>query len=312
MMGGLERAAHFLLKIRVPLLTPESVRGSELIMNTKSMKKYSPFFVLPTFAAFTIGFIIPFIMGIYLSFCKFTTVTDARLVGFGNYLKVFQDPTFVHALWYTALFTVVSVITINVFAFTIAMLLTKAMKGTNVFRTVFFMPNLIGGIVLGYIWQLILNGILMYFDRTLTYSATYGFWGLVILMNWQQIGYMMIIYIAGIQNIPGELVEAAKIDGASKWQILSNVTIPMLMPSITICSFLTLTNGFKLFDQNMALTNGAPSDKSQMLALNIFDTFYGRTGWEGVGQAKAVIFFIIVAAIAIIQLRATRSKEVQQ
>lgn len=281
-------------------------------MNTKSMKKYSPIFVLPTFAAFTIGFIIPFIMGIYLSFCKFTTVTDAKLVGFSNYLKVFQDPTFVHALWYTALFTVVSVLTINVFAFTIAMLLTKAMKGTNLFRTVFFMPNLIGGIVLGYIWQLILNGILGYFDRTLTYSATYGFWGLIILMNWQQIGYMMIIYIAGIQNIPGELIEAAKIDGASKWQILKNVTIPMLMPSITICSFLTLTNGFKLFDQNMALTNGAPSDKSQMLALNIFDTFYGRVGWEGVGQAKAVIFFILVAAIAIIQLRATRSKEVQQ
>lgn len=299
-MGGLYRAAHFLLE------------GVNQIMNTKSMRKYSPIFVLPTFAAFTIGFIIPFIMGIYLSFCKFTTVTDAKPVGFSNYLKVFQDPTFVHALWYTALFTVVSVITINVFAFTIAMLLTKAMKGTNIFRTVFFMPNLIGGIVLGYIWQLILNGILMYFDRTLTYSATYGFWGLVILMNWQQIGYMMIIYIAGIQNIPGELVEAAKIDGASKWQILRNVTIPMLMPSITICSFLTLTNGFKLFDQNMALTNGAPSDKSQMLALNIFDTFYGRTGWEGVGQAKAVIFFILVAAIAIIQLRATRSKEVQQ
>ena len=281
-------------------------------MNTKSMKKYSPIFVLPTFAAFTIGFIIPFIMGIYLSFCKFTTVTDAKLVGFSNYLKVFQDPTFVHALWYTALFTVVSVLTINVFAFTIALLLTKAMKGTNLFRTVFFMPNLIGGIVLGYIWQLILNGVLLYFDRTLTYSATYGFWGLVILMNWQQIGYMMIIYIAGIQNIPGDLIEAAKIDGASKGQILKNVTIPMLMPSITICSFLTLTNGFKLFDQNMALTGGAPSDKSQMLALNIFDTFYGRTGWEGVGQAKAVIFFILVAAIAIIQLRATRSKEVQQ
>ncbi len=281
-------------------------------MNTKSMKKYGPIFVLPTFAAFMIGFVIPFIMGIYLSFCKFTTVTDAKLVGFSNYLKVFQDPTFVHSLWYTALFTIVSVITINLFAFTIAMLLTKAMKGTNVFRTVFFMPNLIGGIVLGYIWQLIINGVLLYFDRTLTYSATYGFWGLVILMNWQQIGYMMIIYIAGIQNIPGELIEAAKIDGANKWQILRNVTIPMLMPSITICSFLTLTNGFKLFDQNMALTGGAPSDKSQMLALNIFDTFYGRTGWEGVGQAKAVIFFILVAVIALVQLRATRSKEVQQ
>ena len=276
------------------------------------MKYYSPIFLLPTFAAFTIGFIIPFIMGIYLSFCKFTTVTDAKLIGFSNYLKVFQDPTFVHALWYTALFTVVSVLTINVFAFTIAMLLTKAMKGTNIFRTVFFMPNLIGGIVLGYIWQLILNGVLLYFDRTLTYSATYGFWGLVILMNWQQIGYMMIIYIAGIQNIPGELIEAAKIDGAGKWRILRNVTIPMLMPSITICSFLTLTNGFKLFDQNMALTGGAPAERSQMLALNIFETFYGRVGWEGVGQAKAVIFFILVAAIALIQLRATRSKEVQQ
>lgn len=277
-----------------------------------AMKKYSPIFVFPTFAAFMIGFIIPFLMGIYLSFCKFTTVTDAKPVGISNYLKVFQDPTFIHALWFTALFTVVSVITINLLAFTIAMFLTRAMKGTNMFRTVFFMPNLIGGIVLGYIWQLILNGILLRFDRTLTYSAAYGFWGLVILMNWQQIGYMMIIYIAGIQNIPGELTEAAKIDGAGKWQILKNVTVPMLMPSITICSFLTLTNGFKLFDQNMALTAGAPSDKSQMLALNIFDTFYGRSGWEGVGQAKAVIFFILVAAIALVQLRATRSKEVQQ
>ena len=218
----------------------------------KAIKKYFPIFMLPTMAAFAIGFVFPFILGIYLSLCEFTTVTDARFVGFKNFVKVFTDDTFMHALWFTVLFTVVSVITINLFAFTIAMLLTKAMKGTNVFRTVFFMPNLIGGIVLGYIWQLILNGLLLHFDRTLTYSATYGFWGLVILMNWQQIGYMMIIYIAGIQNIPGELVEAAKIDGASKWQILTNVTIPMLMPSITICSFLTLTNGFKLFDQNMA------------------------------------------------------------
>ena len=280
-------------------------------MNTKSMKKYSPIFVLPTFAAFMIGFVIPFIMGIYLSFCKFTTVTDAKLVGFSNYLKVFQDPTFVHSLWYTALFTVVSVITINLFAFTIAMLLTKAIKGTNVFRTVFFMPNLIGGIVLGYIWQLIINGVLLYFDRTLTYSATYGFWGLVILMNWQQIGYMMIIYIAGIQNIPGELIEAAKIDGANSWQLLRHVTLPMLMPTITICTFLTLTNGFKLFDQNFALTGGNPAKMSQLLALNIYDTMYGTTGWQGVGQAKAVIFFILVAVIALIQNKLTTSKEVQ-
>jgi len=278
----------------------------------KSIKKYFPIFALPTLVAFTIGFLVPFIMGIYLSFCKFTTVTDAKFVGISNYLKIFTDKTFIHALWYTALFTIVSVVLINVLAFAIAMLLTKGISGTNVFRTVFFMPNLIGGIVLGYTWQLLLNGILAHFQKTLTYSSTYGFWGLVILMCWQQIGYMMIIYIAGIQNIPGELIEAAKIDGATSGQILKNVTIPMVMPSITICTFLTLTNGFKLFDQNLALTNGEPSNMSELLALNIFNTFYGRTGWEGVGQAKAVIFFILVAIIAVIQMRLTRDKEVQQ
>lgn len=278
----------------------------------KSIKKYFPIFALPTLVAFTIGFLVPFIMGIYLSFCKFTTVTDAKFVGISNYLKIFTDKTFIHALWYTALFTIVSVVLINVLAFAIAMLLTKGISGTNVFRTVFFMPNLIGGIVLGYTWQLLLNGILAHFQKTLTYSSTYGFWGLVILMCWQQIGYMMIIYIAGIQNIPGELIEAAKIDGATSRQILKNVTIPMVMPSITICTFLTLTNGFKLFDQNLALTNGEPSNMSELLALNIFNTFYGRTGWEGVGQAKAVIFFILVAIIAVIQMRLTRDKEVQQ
>jgi raffinose/stachyose/melibiose transport system permease protein len=275
----------------------------------KAIKKYFPVFALPTLVAFTIGFIVPFIMGIYLSFCEFTTVTDAKFVGLKNYLRVFSDPTFMHALWFTALFTIVSVLTINVFAFVIAMLLTKGIKGTNFFRTVFFMPNLIGGIVLGYIWQILLNGILGHFGRTLTYSSSYGFWGLIILMNWQQVGYMMIIYIAGIQNIPGE---AAKMDGASNWQLLKSVTIPMVMPSITICTFLTLTNSFKLFDQNLALTAGEPSNNSQMLALNIFETFYGRTGWEGVGQAKAVIFFIIVAVIALAQNRLTRTKEVQQ
>lgn len=278
----------------------------------KSLKKYFPIFALPTLVAFTIGFLVPFIMGIYLSFCKFTTVTDAKFVGISNYLKIFSDKTFGHALWYTAAFTVVSVILINVLAFTVAMLLTKGIKGTNIFRTVFFMPNLIGGIVLGYIWQLLLNGILAHFQKTLTYNSTYGFWGLVILMCWQQIGYMMIIYISGIQNIPGELIEAAKIDGARPSQILKNVTIPMVMPSITICTFLTLTNGFKLFDQNLALTNGEPSNMSEMLALNIYNTFYGRTGFEGVGQAKAVVFFILVAVIAVVQNRLTRTKEVQQ
>lgn len=278
----------------------------------RSLRKYSPIFILPTMLAFFVGFILPFIMGIYLSFCEFTTVTDGKFVGLKNYIKVFHDATFLHSLWFTVLFTIVSVIAINVLAFAVAMLMTKGIRGTNVFRTVFFMPNLIGGIVLGYIWQLIFNGILQYFSRTLTYSSKYGFWGLVILICWQQIGYMMIIYIAGLQSIPGDLYEAAEIDGCTKRQTLFKITIPMSMPSITICTFLTLTNGFKLFDQNLALTAGQPSNKTEMLALNIFSTFYSRVGWEGVGQAKAVIFFIIVVAIALIQLRLTRSKEVQQ
>ena len=278
----------------------------------KSIKKYFPLFALPTLVAFTIGFIIPFAMGIYLSFCKFTTVTDAKFVGLSNYTKIFGDETFVHSLWYTALFTIVSVLAINFFAFVIAMLLTKGIRGTNAFRTIFFMPNLIGGIVLGYIWQLIFNGILANYSRTLANNEKYGFWGMIILMCWQQIGYMMIIYIAGIQNIPGDLIEAAEIDGATSWQVLKNVTLPMVMPSITVCTFLTLTNGFKLFDQNLALTAGEPAKRSQLLALNIYDTFYGRNGWEGVGQAKAVVFFILVAIIALGQNYLTRRKEVQQ
>lgn len=278
----------------------------------RSLKKYFPLFVMPTLAAFTAFFIIPFVMGVALSFTKFTTVSNATFVGFDNYIKAFSgDSDFISALWFTVKFTVVSVITVNVFAFLLALLLTKGIKGTNVFRTIFFMPNLIGGIVLGYIWNLIINGVLGFFGVDITYSATYGFWGLVILMNWQLIGYMMIIYIAGIQNIPDSLMEAAAIDGAKPYQTLRYVTLPMVMPSISICTFLTLTNSFKLFDQNLALTAGAPGKETSMLALDIYTTFYNRIGYEGVGQAKAVVFFLLVALISFIQLKFTRSKEVE-
>ena len=278
----------------------------------KAIKRYPPIFVLPTLAAFIIGFIAPFIMGVGLSFCEFTTVKDAKFVGISNYVKAFQDTIFRHSFWYTALFAIVSLIVINVCAFALALALTRKMRGTNIFRTIFFMPNLIGGIVLGYIWQLIFNGILAKYSTALALNQWLGFWGLIILVSWQQIGYMMIIYIAGLQSIPGEVMEAAQIDGANSWQCLWKVTIPMMMPSITICTFLSITNGFKLFDQNLSLTAGEPSKLSEMMALNIYNTFYGRSEWEGVGQAKAVIFFVIVVAIGLIQLRATRSKEVQQ
>jgi len=278
----------------------------------KSIKRYFPIFLGPTFAAFIIGFIVPFLMGVYLSFCDFRTVTDAKWVGVSNYVKAFQDPEFFHSFLFTTVFTVVTVVLINVLAFTVALVLTREIRGTNLFRTVFFMPNLIGGIVLGYIWLLIFNGILSHYDLALRISTRWGFWGLVILLCWQQIGYMMIIYIAGLQAIPTSLNEAAEIDGAGWWQRLIHVTIPNMMPSITICTFLTLTNGFKLFDQNLSLTAGEPLNTTEGIALNIYRTFYGRVGYEGVGQAKAVVFFVLVVALGLIQLRATRSKEVQQ
>lgn len=278
----------------------------------KAISKYWPVFVLPTLIAFIIGFIWPFIWGIYLSFQRFTTVSKTTFVGIQNYISVFQDSTFLHAFGFTAAFTVLSTVLINVCAFAIALVLTRGIKGTNLFRTVYFMPNLIGGILLGYIWQILLNGVLANLQRPLlALDAKAGFVGLIILMCWQQIGYMMIIYIAGLQAIPEDMLEAAKIDGASGWKTLWHITIPNVMPSITICTFLSLTNGFKLYDQNLALTNGAPSNMSEGLAMNITRTFYGRVGWEGVGQAKAVLFFVLVAIVALIQNKLTTSKEVE-
>ena len=281
----------------------------------KAVKRYAPIFVRPTFLAFVIGFILPFIEGLYLSFCQFTTVKDAKFIGIGNYQRIFTDSTFTNSFKFTVLFAVASIVLINVIAFILALLLTRKLKGTNIFRTIFFMPNLIGGIVLGYIWQILINCVLSIVGKPLlALNTSAGYWGLIILMCWQQIGYMMIIYIAGLQNVSDDLIEAAQIDGATWWKTLWKVKLPMVMPSITICVFLTLTNSFKLFDQNLALTGGDPNHFTEMLALNIYQTFYARAGaqWKGLGQAKAVLFCVLVIAISMIQLKATRSREVQQ
>ncbi len=278
----------------------------------KAIKKTFPLFVLPTLVAFAIGFIVPFGLGIWLSLCEFVTVADAKFVGLRNYMAAFSDGIFVHSFVFTALFAVASLAISNVVAFFLASLLSKKLPGTNTFRTTFFMPNLIGGIVLGYIWQLIFDGILVRYEVALKLYAHLGFWGLVIMVCWQQIGYRMIIYIAGLKAIPREVNEAAAIDGASRKQLLTNITLPMMMPVITINTFLSLTGGFKLFDQNLALTAGEPMRQTEMMALNIFNTFYARTGYEGVGQAKAVVFFVIVVGLGLLQLRITRTREVQQ
>lgn len=288
----------------------------------RSTQRWSLFFLGPVVAAFIIGFVWPFLQGIWLSLCKFRTTSDAQFIGFGNYIKAFQDESFTHAFWYTAMFAIVSLVIINVLAFTVAYILTQGIKGSNLYRTVFFMPNLIGGIVLGYIWSMIFDGILSRWNTSILMESKYGFWGLIILMCWQQIGYMMIIYIVGLQNVPGDMLEAARIDGATRFQTLFKVTIPNVMPSITICMFLSLTNGFKLFDQNLALTAGQPFiiqpdgttiKQTEMLALNIFNTFYSsNTTSQGTAQAKAVIFFVLVAGLGLLQLSYTRKKEVEQ
>ena len=281
----------------------------------KAIKRYSPVFVLPTLLAFTIGFIIPFIQGLYLSFCQFTTVNNATFTGLSNYQSALADSSFLSSFKFTVMFAVASIVLINVIAFALALLLTRQLKGTNVFRTIFFMPNLIGGIVLGYIWQILINCILSIVGQPLlALNSSAGYWGLIILMCWQQIGYMMIIYIAGLQNVSDDLIEAAAIDGATPWETLWKVKLPMVMPSITICVFLTLTNSFKLFDKNLALTGGDPNHMTEMMALNIYQTFYARAGaqWKGLGQSKAVLFCLLVIVISMIQLKATRSKEVQQ
>ena len=276
----------------------------------KALNKYFLFFIGPTLIAFAIAFIIPFLMGVVLSFTHFTTMADVQWVGIKNYIQAFSNPDFVNALGFSALFTVVSVIIINVTAFFLALLLTRGYRGTNVFRTMIFMPNLIGGIVLGYIWQFIINGFLSVFGVTITVDPKYGFWGLVILSNWQFIGYMMIIFIAGIQNVPNDVLEAAKIDGAGPLTTLGKIIVPLVMPSITITLFMTITNSFKMFDQNLALTAGLPGKRTAMLALDIFNTFYSRAGWEGVGQAKALMFFVMVVIISMVQISITRKREV--
>lgn len=295
--------------------------GANGALLRKPIKRWAPLFLFPVFLAFCIGFVWPFVQGIYLSFCNFAVPADAKWVGWSNYAKIWTDAGFWNAFKNTAAFAVVTIILINVVAFAIAYALTQKMRGSNLFRTVFFMPNLIGGVVLGYIWSMIFDGILKQYATYLTANATYGFWGLVILVAWQQIGYMMIIYIAGLQAVSEDMLEAARIDGANGRQTLFRVIIPNVMPSIATCTFLTLTNGFKLFDQNLALTGGLPSimvnattklNATELLALNIYSTYNISKNFHGVAQAKAVVFFLLVAFLAIIQQKATSRKEVQQ
>ena len=288
----------------------------------KAFKKRFVILMLPTLIAFIIAFIIPFVLGIYLSFTKFTTVTDAQWIGLSNYIVAFRDKDFLASLLFTVKFVLVNLVTINLIAFMLAYVLSRKLRGTNIFRTVIFMPNLLGGLALGYIWQfifeIVFSKILFGEDGIISIPAlcnmtqdnTKALFALVMLITWQMAGYMMIIYTTGLNNIPKDLSEAAAIDGAGTWQRFKSITVPMLMPSFTIVFFLTLSKCFMLLDQNVALTDGNFS--TRMLAMQIlYTTRDGSPPDYGLAQAQAVIFFVLIAAVTLVQVSITSKKEVE-
>ena len=283
----------------------------------KTLKKYWPVFVLPTLIAFAIAFILPFVIGLYLSFCDFTTITNATFIGFENYKTAFAaGQNFLYSFSFTALFTVISIVTVNVIAFVLAYFLTKKLKGTNFFRTVFFMPNLIGGLILGFIWQFMFNSVFTGIGQKLGSSIlstsmlqepSTAVLAMLIVSTWQYAGYIMVIYVSALENVPNDLIEAAHIDGANGIQTFKHITIPMVRQGITICLFLTLANSFKMFDLNFSLS---PAKATEMMALNIYKEAFVVNNL-GIGQAKAVIFFILVTTISLTQVYFNKKKEVE-
>ena len=295
-------------------------------INTKKRKNLKnvglfALFVGPALLAFCVIVLIPFFTGIYYSFTDWNGVNGTiNWVGLDNFKYLFtEDKQFQQSFWITTKYTVVAIILTNVVGFVLAILVTQMLKTRNILRTVFFMPNLIGGLLLGFVWQFIfvkgfasigqITGISL-FELPWLGDAKTAFWGIVIVSVWQGGGYIMLISTPALQNVPQELIEAAKIDGASRWQILRHITIPMVAPAVTVCLFLTISWSFKVFDVNLSLTNGGPFKSTEMLALNIYTEAFVNNRY-GLGEAKALIFFIVVAAITIIQVTYTKKKEVE-
>ncbi|MEH6992570.1 sugar ABC transporter permease [Neobacillus drentensis] len=303
----------------------KSTKVSESVsfMNKKKWKDAGLFtlFVGPVLLVFTLVVLIPFFTGIYYAFTDWNGITGTvKWVGLDNFKYLFsEDKQFQQSFMLTTKYTVVSIILTNVIGFGLALLVAQRLKTRNLLRTVFFMPNLIGGLILGFIWQFIfvkgfasigeLTGIPL-FELAWLGDANTAFWGIVIVSLWQGAGYIMIIYIAALQNVPQELIEAARIDGANRFQILRHITMPLVAPAVTICLFLTTASSFKVFDANLSLTNGGPFKSTEMLALNIYTEAFVNNRY-GIGEAKALIFFIVVAAITVLQVTISKKREVE-
>lgn len=278
-------------------------------------------FVGPALLFFTLIVVVPFLMSLYYAFTEWNGVSEGvKFIGLDNFKRIlFEDTDFHNAFWFTIRFSAAMIILTNLVGFVLALLLTKAFKTRNVLRTVFFMPNVIGGLLLGFIWQFIfvkgfasigeMTGI-SFFNLPWLGDAPTAFWGIVIVSVWQGAGYLMVIYIAALANVPKDLMEAATIDGAGRWQLLRSVTMPLIMPAFTVCLFLTISWAFKMFDLNLSLTKGGPFNSTESVALNIYQEAF-RNNRLGLGTAKALIFFFVVALISLIQVSYTKRKEVE-
>ncbi|PSL41411.1 carbohydrate ABC transporter membrane protein 1 (CUT1 family) [Planomicrobium soli] len=290
-------------------------------MASKNKKLWYALFTAPLLIIFITVVIIPFIIGIYYAFFQWDGIAanPKVFVGMENFTKLLQDERFLNSAWLTILFTVLSVITINVVGLSFALLVTSKLRTSNIARTMLFMPYLIGGLILGYIWQFVFLDVFEFFGELTGLNTVFFNWlidpqfslyGLVFVFTWQMAGYIMIIYIAGLQGIPNDVVEASKIDGATPWQRFSRITLPLLMPALTISLFLTLSSAFKIYDVNLSLTGGGPANSTEMFAMNIYNEIFG-SGNYGFGQAKAIVFFLIVAAITLTQVYLTKKREVE-
>ncbi|WP_431090718.1 carbohydrate ABC transporter permease [Paenibacillus sp. 8b26] len=278
-------------------------------------------FVGPSTLFFVIIIVIPFMLGMYYSFTEWNGVANqAKWVGLDNFSHILlDDDKFRTAFWFTVRFTVIGVVAANMIGFLLAYFLTKPLKTKNVLRTIFFMPNVIGGLLLGFIWQFIFvkgfaaigeSTSLSFFNLPWLGDEITAFWGIVIVFIWQTAGYLMVIYISSLTNVPRDMLEAAEIDGASRMQILRSIILPLIMPAVTVCLFLAISWSFKMFDLNLSLTKGGPFGSTESVALNIYNEAFVNNRY-GLGTAKALIFFIIVALVTSLQVRLTKSREVE-
>ena len=315
--GATGELRGYILILGVVLL----ILGVFKMPHKKHTKIVNMVFLFPMVFTFAVTVIIPFILGIIYSFTDWNGIQVTRFVGFENYITMFQQSDYVYSFVITLIYTVINMVLVNVVGFALALVCSSKMKGTSFFRSAYFLPNLIGGLVLGYVWQFIFNKVFTTIfagSLSMLTDANLALLAILIVNTWQYAGYIMLIYLTGLQTVPKDVLEASGVDGASAFTTLFKIKIPMIANTFTVCIFLTLVNSFKQFDLNLAITNGAPSrimgtkiiQATELLALNIYNTAIGKNNYA-LGQTKAVVFFIILAIVSLTQVAISKKREVE-